>query len=109
MRALFIGFLLLASTQVLRAETIQTKYCGSFDTFLFDCNDVTRSSFIKRLCYDLKHNLLLLKLNDVWYCKCDLERGKLETFTSASSMGRYFNGQLKGKFRCVGIDSRFPK
>jgi KTSC domain len=103
---LTIAFLANSSTSF--AETIQTKYCGSFDTAPFDCEDITRSSFIKRVCFDAKRSMILLNLRGVYYCKCGLDEVRVTVFKKAPSMGRYFNEELKGRFHCQGIDKRFP-
>jgi hypothetical protein len=104
-----VGSVLVASATAHSAETIHTKYCGSIDTTPFDCEDITRSSFIKRICFDAKRSIILLNLKDVYYCKCGLDEVRVAAFKKAPSMGRYFNAELMGRFHCVGIDSRFPK
>ena len=109
MRSLFAGILIFASATALHAETIETKYCGSFEIAPFNCEDVTRSSLIKRICYDAQRDLILLNLKGINYCKCGLGVGKVQELKTAPSMGRYFNTDLKGRFHCIGIDSRFPK
>jgi hypothetical protein len=44
------------------AETVQVKYRGAVDLAPFACEDVTRSSFIKRVCYDEKNAYMLINL-----------------------------------------------
>jgi hypothetical protein len=39
-------------SSVLRAESVYVKYRGDVDLRFFDCWEITRSSFIKRVCYD---------------------------------------------------------
>ena len=109
MRTFFAGIFLFASAAALHAETIQTKYCGAIDTASFECKDITRSSFIMRVCYDAKQSMILLNLKGVYYCKCNLPASKFDEFMNAPSMGEYFNTELKGGFHCIGIDRRFPK
>jgi hypothetical protein len=45
-----ISFLLL--TAQVRSETVDVKYRGPVDLKAFDCRDITRSSFVQRVCYD---------------------------------------------------------
>ena len=51
--------LLLAASYIFfsaaRAESVYVKYRGNVDLDPFVCTEVTRSSFIRRVCYDSTH------------------------------------------------------
>jgi hypothetical protein len=46
-----------------RAESVFVKYRGEVDLRSFDCKDLTRSSFINRVCYDRRNEYVLISLN----------------------------------------------
>ncbi|SEE27047.1 hypothetical protein SAMN05444161_5288 [Rhizobiales bacterium GAS191] len=46
-----------------RAETVNVKYRGVVDLAPFACENITRSSFINRACYDSKNTYMLIERN----------------------------------------------
>lgn len=85
------------------AESVDVKYRGSVDLTPFVCTDTPRSSFIGRVCYDDKNQYMIVKLQNVYYHYCELPKAKFVEFTGASSMGQYFNQNIKGS----GSDGTF--
>jgi hypothetical protein len=83
-----------------RAETVDVKYRGEVDLKSFDCKDIIRSSFIRRVCYDTKYMYMIVKLNETYYHYCDIESTTVDAFEAADSMGRFFNASIKGHFDC---------
>jgi hypothetical protein len=51
MKRMGIAVALCLVTSPLGAETVQVRYRGPVDLGPFDCTDVTRSSFIHRVCF----------------------------------------------------------
>jgi len=51
--AAFTGaVLLLTASSIANAEMVYVKYRGPVDTAHFQCESISRSSFINRVCYD---------------------------------------------------------
>lgn len=86
----------LVGSSFAEAETVDVKYRGLVDLKSFQCQDVNRSSFIKRICYDQPSQYMIIQLNSVYYHYCELPKSTLDALLAASSMGQYFNGNIKG-------------
>jgi KTSC domain-containing protein len=83
-----------------RAEIVYVKYRGEVDLKLFDCTDITRSSFIRRVCYDRRNEYMLISLNGTFYHYCEIDAGTVSSLLTAPSMGRFYNASIKGQFDC---------
>jgi KTSC domain len=94
-----IPILLLCASPA-RAESVDVKYRGLLDLAPFDCTDVTRSSFIRRVCFDKAKSYMLISLNGTYYHYCAIPTTTVEDLMDAESMGRFFNEQVKGRFDC---------
>lgn len=99
-RALLIGLVVGTSVVVDRAETVDVKYRGQVDIRPFECADITRSSFIRRVCYDKANEYMLINLNGTYYHYCQIDPETVTALKTADSMGRYFNAEVKGHFDC---------
>lgn len=97
---LAVAATLAAAPCVTHAETVFVKYRGSLDLQPFDCEWITRSSLVKRLCYDPKHQYVVVNLNGTYYHYCAMPPGLVDAWRTADSMGRFFNSQVKGRFDC---------
>jgi hypothetical protein len=82
------------------AETVEVKYRGRVDLKPFQCRDVSRSSFINRVCYDAANQYMLISLNGTYYHYCETGLAIVSNLLNAESMGRYFNSSIKGRFDC---------
>jgi hypothetical protein len=82
------------------AETVVVKYRGAVDLKPFSCTDVTRSSFIKRVCYDRSNQYMLINLNGTYYHYCEIDNRTVASLLGAESMGRFYNANIKGQFDC---------
>lgn len=82
------------------ADTVYVKYRGELDLAPFDCAWITRSSLVKRLCYDREQQYVVVNLNGTYYHYCAVPPGVVNAWRSADSMGRFFNAQVKGRFDC---------
>lgn len=96
MNRLFVIVCLLSVSTQSYAEVAEVKYRGAVDLKPFICSDVTRSSFIERVCYDAANQYMLLKLKSTYYHYCEVPSSILESLISAPSMGRYYNASIKG-------------
>ena len=78
------------------AEIVDVKDRGSVDLTPFDCQDITRSSVISRVCYDTESRRMLVQRHAVYHQYCDLPKDTLDAFLNAPSMGRYFKANIEG-------------
>jgi hypothetical protein len=99
-RTISAGILLLATGWAAQAESVNVKYRGLVDLTPFACEDITRSSFIERVCYDAGNTYMLIELKGTWYHYCEIDKDTVANLLAAESMGRYFNASIKGRFDC---------
>jgi hypothetical protein len=100
MKEILVALLLAAVSALANAESVVVKYRGEVDLAPFTCSTVTRSSFVKRVCYDERQNYMLISLNGTYYHYCEIDSGTVANLMSADSMGRYYNATIKGHFDC---------
>jgi KTSC domain len=91
---------LFAASSIARAESVYVKYRGEVDLKFFECTDITRSSFIRRMCYDRQNEYMLISLNGTFYHYCEIDDGTVSALMTAESIGRYYNASIKGRFDC---------
>jgi hypothetical protein len=82
------------------AETVIVKYRGAVDLAPFQCESVSRSSLVTRVCYDRKEQYMVIGLQGTYYHYCDIDAGTVAALRGAESMGRFFNSNIKGRFDC---------
>ncbi len=81
-------------------EMADVKYRGPVNLAPFKCDEITRSSFIQRVCYDARNSYMLINLSGSWYHYCEIDKSTVDSLLGADSMGRYFNASIKGQFDC---------
>jgi hypothetical protein len=79
-----------------RAETVDVKYRGRVDLKTFECNDINRSSFIQRVCYDKPQRYMIISLRGTYYHYCELPPATFDALMGAPSMGQFYNQNIKG-------------
>ena len=84
------------------AETVVVKYRGPVDLAPFNCEWVTRSAVVKRLCYDSHEQYAIVNLAGTYYHYCEMPPDVVTAWREADSMGRFYNAQVKGQFDCGG-------
>lgn len=82
------------------AETVIVKYRGPVDLSHLDCEQITRSSVVKRLCYDSGEKYVIVNLTGTYYHYCEVPPATIAAWRQAESMGRFYNAQVKGRFDC---------
>lgn len=82
------------------AESVNVKYRGPVDLAPFQCESVSRSSLVTRVCYDRKEQYMVIGLQGTYYHYCEIDPGTVGALRGAESMGRYFNANIKGNFDC---------
>ena len=107
MMRLALLFILLTTSA--SAETVDVKYRGSVDLKPFACQSVSKSSFINRVCYDAANQYMVILLKDTYYHYCELPKATLDSLLNASSMGQYFNANIKGSGKDGPHDCRTHK
>lgn len=83
-----------------RAEMVCVKYGSCLSLTPFECETITRSSFIERVCYDAANAYMLISLKGVWYHYCEIDQGTVSGLLAAELMGHFYNGSIKGRFDC---------
>ena len=92
--------LLVAASPLANAETVMVKYHGPVDTSHFQCESISRSSLVNRVCYDASNQYMLIALRGTYYHYCGIDGGTVSELLGASSMGRFYNGYIRGRFDC---------
>ena len=90
----------LATQSFALAEDINVRYRGMVDLDYFECQDVARSGFIRRVCYDGANEYMLISLKGKFYHYCGIDSATVERLLSSSSKGQYFNAMIRGRFDC---------
>ena len=80
--------LLLAShySIALRAESICVKHgqCPmKLSSEVFECPEITESSFVRRVCYDKDKSFMVINLRGTWYPYCGVDAISFEQLLSA--------------------------
>jgi hypothetical protein len=78
------------------AEIVDVKNLGAVDLKPFNCQDITRSSVISRVCYDTESRRMLVQRHAVYQQYCDLPKDTHDAFLNAPSMGRFFKANIEG-------------
>lgn len=99
--AAFVIVISLAASA--KAETVDVKYRGPVPLDTFECQDISRSSFIKRVCFDSAQSYLIINLGGTYYHYCAVDRVTVDALLAAPSMGKFYNAEMKG----TGSDGPF--
>lgn len=91
------------------ADTVEVRYRGPVDLKSFECSDVSRSSFIQRVCYDKMQRYMVISLHGIYYHYCELLPAMFEGFMGAPSMGQFYNQKIKGSGSDGPFDCRTHK
>ena len=98
LKTLLIGLAFFVSATwatISLADTVIVKYRGPVDLAPFECHDITRSSFVNRVCYHEANAYMVIKLRNTYYHYCEIDPPTVATLLSANSMGRYYNANIK--------------
>lgn len=86
-------------------EVVQVEYVGPINLSDFTCLPTSdESSFINRICFQdtrFSRQFMLLQLRSKWYQYCNIDENTLVRFLRSSSLGKFYNANIKGKFGCV--------
>lgn len=98
-----LTFAALVFPGVVLAETVTVKYRGPVSLDTFECQDVTDSSFIERVCFDQANSYMVISLSGTYYHYCEIGQDVVQGLLTATSKGRFFNTEIKGS----GTDNRY--
>ena len=91
------------------AEIVDVKDRRAVDLKPFNCQDITRSSVVSRVCYDAANQRMLVQRHAAYYQYCNLPKDTLDAFLNAPSMGQYFQANIEGAGGSGPYDCRTPK
>ena len=92
-----LAILLLVNTAF--AQEINVKYRDTpvdVGNGHFEQLNLKSSSFANEMYYDKKNEYLLVRLKNTFYHYCGLPSVVVENWINASSLGRYYNYNIKG-------------
>jgi KTSC domain-containing protein len=78
------------------AEIVDVRDRGAVDLATFNCQDITRSSVISRVCYDAQSRRMLVQRHAVFQQYCELPKQTVDALLNAPSMGRFFKVNIEG-------------
>ncbi len=101
MKPHLIGLALaLGAFDTAHAETVYVKYRGPVDLAPLQCEFVSKSSLVNRVCYDRKEQYMVIELQGTYYHYCEIDGATVAGLRGADSMGRFYNARIKGNFDC---------
>jgi len=71
----------------------------------FECQEMSRSSLVTRVCYSAPKAYMVIRLKATDYHYCDIDQATVDALSEADSMGRHYNQNIKdaataGRFSC---------
>lgn len=90
---------LAAAAAAATAETVQVKYIGPVNLAGFDCRNHD-SSFVWRTCHQLSKQFAVVSLKGTYYGYCSIPASTVRQWRASSSLGRFYNQRIKGRYRC---------
>jgi len=81
------------------AEDVFVKYRGMLNIDRMNCEPMG-GSFIHRLCFHPPTGYTVVLLGGTYYHYCNVPPRVIVSWTSADSMGRYYNTFIKGNYDC---------
>jgi len=70
-----------------QTETVDVKYRGPVDLKKFECQEISRSSFIQRVCYDKAQSYMIISLRGTYYHYCELPPATYDGLMGSLSIG----------------------
>jgi KTSC domain len=94
-RLICLALGLVVVTLPARAESVNVKYRGDVNLAPFDCTDIIRSSFVRRICYDSVHSYMLIILDGTYYHYCEIDDETVTGLLHAESVGSFLTRASK--------------
>ena len=102
----FLFVAMIVNGAEIRAEQVDVKYRGPVRLDTFKCQDISRSSFIKRVCYDAVQSYMVINLSGTFYHYCQIDQNTVSNLLGAPAMGKFFNQEIKGSGSVGPFDCR---
>ena len=101
-KILLATILLIGLSSSAFAKDIYVKYRGTVDVSNghFQQLGLKRSSLVKNMYYDRGNSYLLVRLKSTYYHYCSIPQGVVSDWRNSSSLGRYYNRNIKGNYDC---------
>jgi hypothetical protein len=96
----FVGAGVLYGIRHLAGQSVDVKYFGRADLASYACTDVTRSSLVKRVCFDRIEGRMLIDLSGTYYAYCSIPESTVSALLASGSMGQFYNLQIKRRYPC---------
>ncbi|MCP3466115.1 MULTISPECIES: KTSC domain-containing protein [unclassified Bradyrhizobium] len=77
------------------SETVEIRGCGRVDLAAFACRDISRSTVLQRVCYDVSENDLIVAVNGTYDRYCSVPADTVAALMGAPSMGQFFNRTIR--------------
>ena len=93
----------LLSANIPYAQEINVKYRDipvDVGNGYFEKLNLKVSSFVKEMYYDKNNKYLLVKLVNTFHHRCGLPSEVLDDWLKASSIGNYYNRNIKDNYEC---------
>lgn len=100
MRLIAITILSLLCAVCVASEVVSVRYHGPVNLDRMDCDPVTRSSFIQRICYNQADAYAVVNLSGTYYHYCEVPALVITQWFNAPSMGQFYNARIKGGYDC---------
>jgi hypothetical protein len=83
------------------AETVVVKNRReAVDLRPFTCEWITRSSVVRRVCYDKPNRYMLINLSGAYYHYCRIDEHAVTRLLRADSVGLHYYSNIEGHFDC---------
>lgn len=103
----YLALLLLAfASQIATAETVQVKYLGPVPLDSFACTEVSESSDVSRICYDVAERYMIIRLKTTYYHYCEIDTATVQALQAAKSRRQYFEARIRGSGQDGPFDCR---
>ena len=101
-KILLISLLFIGLSSTTFAKDIYVKYRGAVDVSNghFQQLSLKGSSLVKNMYHDKGNSYLLVKLKSTYYHYCSIPQNIVSDWRSSSSLGRYYNYNIKGNYDC---------
>ena len=82
------------------AETVSVKNRGTVDLRSFNCEWVSGSSVVRRVCYDKPNRYILINVSGTYYQYCRIDEYTVARLLRADSVGLHYYANIEGQFDC---------
>lgn len=96
-----VASVLLITAPAAMAERVYVKSRGEVELAPFRCESFSRSTNVKRICYDEREKYALASVKGIWYHYCNVPPTTVAAWKKSGSVGRYYNDNIRSNFECT--------